>query len=274
MATSQAGAPQPRTRTSRTVRHANGSYTTTIYPRPVNYWTATGWQPIDSSLVATREAGFAWRNRANRFTTSFARHAGHGYLQVRAGGETFDFDAKGAGGRAGVVSGSHLAYPAAYPGADLNYDLGADGVNETIVLRSVSAPSSYEFIIRPRGEGAPVTARRLADGSWGGFCAPATGPAFVLQAPRATEAQSGRALAPGGPPCAAMTVRGHGSWLDVRLSIDRTWLSSPRRRFPVRLHGQVRSLGAANELQNACARRRVISDFRACLTWLFGDLGR
>ncbi len=230
------GVPQPLTRDSRTVRHANGRYTTTIYPGSVNYRTPSGWRPIDSSLVAAGEAGFAWRNKANRFTASFARRAGAGYLRVRtAGGQTFDFDAKGAAGQAGAVSGSHLGYGSAYPGADLTYDVGADAVNEAIVLRDASAPSSYEFVIRARGGGAPVTARRLAGGSWAVFRAPAAGPVFVLPAPRATEAQAGRAVAPGGPSYAAMTVRGHGSWLDVRVSIDPTWLSSPRRRFPVRL---------------------------------------
>src|SRR6266702_5022537 len=34
------GLAQPLTRNSRTVRHANGSYTTTIFPGPVNYRTA------------------------------------------------------------------------------------------------------------------------------------------------------------------------------------------------------------------------------------------
>src|SRR5713101_5813510 len=79
-AKSRVGVPQPFTRDSRTVRHANGSYTTTVFPGPVNYRTAAGWAPIDSSLVAAGEAGFAWRNKANRFTASFARHAGGGYL--------------------------------------------------------------------------------------------------------------------------------------------------------------------------------------------------
>src|SRR5262245_21896625 len=61
----QAGVRQPMTRFSRTVRHANGRYTTTIYPGPVNYRTAAGWRPIDSALVPAGAAGFAWRNKAN-----------------------------------------------------------------------------------------------------------------------------------------------------------------------------------------------------------------
>jgi RHS repeat-associated protein len=227
--------PQPLTRNSRTVRHANGSYTTTIYPGSVNYRTAAGWQPIDSSLVASPQAGFAWRNKANRFTTSFARYAGAGYLRVQVSGETFDFDANGAAGGPGVVSASHLDYASAYPAADLNYDVAADAVNETIVLHNASAPSEYEFAIHPRGAGAPVDARRLPDGSWAVFRAPVAGPVFVLRAPRALEAPTGRALEPGGAPHASMTVHSHGSWLDVRVSIDRAWLLSPGRHFPVLL---------------------------------------
>jgi hypothetical protein len=226
--------PPPLTRNSRTVRHANGSYTTTIYPGSVNYQSAAGWQPIDSTLVAARQAGFAWQNKANEYTASFARHAGGGYMRVHVGGQTFDFDAKAAGGTAGVVSGTHLAYASAYPNADLNYDVAADAVNETIVLRNASAPSSYEFAIHPHGGGAPLSARRLADGSWGVFRAPVAGPVFVLQAPRAIE-QTGRVAFPGAPPHAAMTVQANGAGLDVQVSIDRAWLSSPGLHFPVLL---------------------------------------
>jgi RHS repeat-associated protein len=232
----KARVPAP-TRTSRTVRRADGRYTTTIYPHSVNYRTAGGWRRIDSSLVPAGGAVLAWRNKANRFTAAFARHAGNGYLRVQVAGQTFDFDAKGAAGAAGpaaAVAKSRLAYAAAYRGADLVYDVGADAVNETVVLHNASAPASYEFAIRPRGRG-PVTARRLPGGSWGVFRGPVAGPVFVLAAPRATQAQAGRVLVPGGPPHAAMTVRNHGTWLDVRVSIDRKWLASPGRVFPVRL---------------------------------------
>jgi hypothetical protein len=80
-----------------------------------------------------------------------------------------------------------------------------------------------------------VSARRLPDGSWAVFRGAAAEPVFVLQAPRAVQAPGGRAAAPGRAPRAAMTVRGHGSWLDVRLSIDRGWLTAPGRQFPVLL---------------------------------------
>ena len=233
-AKSRVGVPPPLTRNSRTVRHTNGSYTTTIYPGSVNYRNAAGWQPIDSTLVAAQRAGFAWQNKANRYTASFAQHAGDGYLQLQVAGQTFDFDAKGAGGSAGVASGTHLSYASAYPSADLKYDVAADAVDETVVLRNASAPSSYEFAIHARGGGAPVSARRLPDGSWGVYRTPMAGPVFVLQAPRASE-DTGRVGFPGAPPHASMTVHVDGSDLDVQVSIDRTWLASPQRRFPVLL---------------------------------------
>src|SRR5260370_19472260 len=104
-ATSRPGVPQPLTRNSRTVRRANGSYTTTIYPDSVNYRTAAGWAPIDSSLVAAEQTGFAWRNKANRFTASFARHAGGGYLRGRTAGGTVDFGATGGAAQTARVRG-------------------------------------------------------------------------------------------------------------------------------------------------------------------------
>ena len=233
----RAGIPLPMTRDSRTVRHANGRYTTTIYPGAVNYHTAQGWRRIDSALVPAGAAGFAWRNKANAWTSWFARRAGSEYLRLRVAGQVFDFDADGAASAAGKARGSHLSYPGAWPGADLAYDVSAGAVGETIVLHDSSALASYDFAVRARGGRAPLTARRLADGSWEVFRAPAGGPVFVLQAPVAADAEQATPGTPPSPgrPHASMTVRGHGSWLAVRIRVDRKWLSAPGRQFPVRV---------------------------------------
>src|SRR5262249_14617624 len=102
------------------------------------------------------------------------------------------------------------------------------------VLGKASAPTDYEFAIHPRGGGAAVHAGRLPDGSWGVYRAPVAGPVFVLQAPHVSE-QTRRVVLPGGAPHASMSVQDRGSWLDVRVSVDRAWLSAPHRHFPVLL---------------------------------------
>ncbi|HEY5985914.1 MAG TPA: DNRLRE domain-containing protein, partial [Streptosporangiaceae bacterium] len=171
----------------------------------------------------------------NQYTASFARRAGSHYLRVRAAEQAFDFDAAGAAGAAGKVTGSYVSYAGAYPGADLTYDVGPDAVNETIVLHNASAPASYEFVIHPQGGRGPVSVQRLPGGSWGVYRGPGGGPVFVLQAPRAVDARAGRAMVAGSSPHAAMSVRVRGPAVDVRVSIDRAWLSSAKRVFPVRL---------------------------------------
>src|SRR5258708_5652262 len=55
-AVSRVGVPQPFTRDSRTVRHANGSYTTTVFPGPVNYQPPAGTPPLAPAPLAALAA--------------------------------------------------------------------------------------------------------------------------------------------------------------------------------------------------------------------------
>src|SRR5687767_4390620 len=64
--------PDRRTATSQTFRNADGTFTTALSSGPVHFKNAQGkWAAIDSRLIPTLDAGYAWQNAANRFRVRF-----------------------------------------------------------------------------------------------------------------------------------------------------------------------------------------------------------
>ncbi len=135
-----------------------------------------------------------------------------------------------------MTAGSRITYPGAYRGADLQYDVGADQIKETIVIKDRSAATSYEFRLRARSGPRP-TLRWLPGGSYGLSQPPTAGNILVLQAPHASDSPAA-GPGPAGPdtePHATMTVVKDGAADVVRVALDADWLNAPGRRFPVLL---------------------------------------
>ena len=219
-----------RTAASATRRNRDGSMTTTVYAEPVHYRAADGsWQPIDATLHATNQGGYAWRSGANAYEVLFKPTAGTGFAQFRLGGRTLRLDAEGArdGGTA-TVDGSQITYPAAYPRTDLRYQVGATGVRKVLDLAGPESPASYSFRLSAVDGKRPLSAQRRPDGSY----VVSTDPAFVLAAPAVWEADD-TALAAEAKP--ALRVEQSGRDLVATLSLDQAWLHAPGRRFPVHL---------------------------------------
>lgn len=230
--------PERRTATSATRRNADGSMTTTVYSGPVHYRApGGGWQPIDPTLHATREDGFAWRSGPNAFGVSFKPSAGEDFAEFRIGGRTFRLDALGArAGGPARVDGGQIVYPDAYPGADLRYLLNALGVEKVIDLAGPDSPTVYSFRLSLVDDGPAATVQRRADGSYAVNVAPLHGPAFVLAAPTVREsAGEHEVAAPALDAKPALRVDQQGRDILVTLALDEGWLRAPGRAFPVHL---------------------------------------
>jgi RHS repeat-associated protein len=199
----------------------------------VNYQEADGgaWQPIDSSVVPATTSGYAWKNKANRFTARFKNDTEAGFMQLLLGGHTFDFNLLGAAsGNWANPHGNSLDFPGVFGGVSLEYAFESDAVKETIVLADASVPSRYRFTMSS-GDETPVQAKRLTDGSYAFTAAGDAEPLFVLAAPiiRDSDATARWDSAPVG-----MTVRQSVDGVfTVDLTVDKTWLSDPKRQFPV-----------------------------------------
>ncbi len=164
------------TRTSDLYQNADGSVTLKAYQQPVNYRGRDGaWRSIDTTLV--RGAG-GWRSAYTEVEVSLAAwHTGRSRadreLEAQAATDPFELAtttfAPGRllglqlqGGRRvePAVSGSTAIYRSILPGTDLELTVFPDGVRETLVAQSASAPAHWLFPLRLEG----LTARQRVDG--------------------------------------------------------------------------------------------------------------
>ena len=217
-----------RTRYSKTSFNKDRTFTTSIYAAPINYLDAQGnWQPIDSRLVSTRDAGYAWRNKANSFAVLFKDRLRDNYLRFDIGGHSFSFSLDGAAAVPGQAADSHVSYGGAFPGVSLGYGVEPAGVEETLVLANAGVPHAFHFTLSaPASSG--VRAVGQADGSWAFVMPRLEAPLFFLAAPRASDATG--ALRNG-----SLAVSKKQDGFTVELALDSKWLRDAARRFPVRL---------------------------------------
>lgn len=231
--------PEERTATSRTFRNPDGSFTTEFFTTPINYNQHGAWRPISSDLIPAGEAGYAWRNAANWFDVLFKDSLATGFMRFGVGADDFDLSLQSAAAATGQAGGagrsnSRIAYPGVFPGVDLQYDVLATGIKETVVLADASTPTHYRFVLTPP-EDVPVDAREQPDGSWAFFSGTNAGPVFVLEAPYAVEAAPERTAMPVVDPHASMDVRKVADDFMIDLAVDEKWLHDPARKFPVEI---------------------------------------
>ena len=221
--------PDLRTRYSSTRYNADHSFTTSTSVHPVNYRaTNGGWQPVDSTLIASNQGGYAWQNRANSFQAQFKGQLGDDYLRWVVDGQAVSMSLQGGAPARASVKGSTIRYPGALPRVNATYSVLGDGLEEVLELQDASAQSSFQFQLKtPKG----TSARQQGDGSWV-FALPGRAPgSFWLKAPYASDSGA-RAVEPG-QPHARVSVQENGDGFQVTLSVDQTWLHDSARRFPV-----------------------------------------
>src|SRR3954462_2859346 len=77
-----------RTATSRTIRNADGTFTTTLACAPIHFRDAKGkWSAIDDRAVPNGRGG--WKNAANAFRIDLEDRMGPAFLSVAADGSAF-----------------------------------------------------------------------------------------------------------------------------------------------------------------------------------------
>jgi RHS repeat-associated protein len=218
-----------RTATSETFRNPDGTFTTSAYATPIHYLDASGaWQKIDSTLVPSPLAGYAWTNRANSFRVNFKDQLGANYLRFAVHGRPVTLSLQGALKAKAAAHGAELRYPGALPDVSLDYAVRTDGLEETLTLANATVPTEYRFTLDPHD--VPLSPRRLPNGSWAFMTPRLHGPLFVLAAPRAVDAAGKEGTAN-----AKLDVKRTGATFSVVLSVDVDWLHDPMRAFPVRL---------------------------------------
>ncbi len=222
--------PELRTETSDTYLLANGTRLAKISRTPVNYRDSSGdWQPISTTLQSG--AGGTFATSATQLPVTLPSSLASP-VTVGAAGATVSFSLEGAGGSA-AASGASATYAEALPNLSASYEEQATRLKETLILASASAPAIYRYHLSTTG-GLTAT---LQNGAV--VFSDAQGhPRYVMPAPSIADAG-----ATGRPDSRDVhyALSEDGSQLSV--VIDRAWLQSPERVFPVKLDPTVEYWG-------------------------------
>ncbi|MER7955938.1 LamG-like jellyroll fold domain-containing protein [Streptomyces sp. NPDC096030] len=234
--------PGERRERSRTFLNPDGTRTTQLYDEPVNFRKSDGgWTPIDTTLVrpsgaAPMNGGGEWRARSTPTPIAFAEYGNSGALvRMQTGeGQSLAYTVGDAAPALGVVEGNTVTYPGIRKAADLELVAGGASVKETLILHGADAPTEWRFPLELDG----LTAR-LSDGgvsfdddsgkqhAW-------MPPGWMEDSKRAENANEGVISSgvdyrlTGGPGEQVLVV-----------TLDKEWLNSAERVFPVRVDPSV-----------------------------------
>lgn len=210
-----------RTRTSMTLLARQG-YELVTYPGSIHFQDASGaWRDIDNRLVTTHQPGYAYQNLANSYAAYFPTDIGSRPVDFKLGTASVAFVLVGANGRA-VVSSNTVTYANVFPGVTVEYSAMNDALKETLSLQNADRSSfTYALLISPG-----LTARLGSLGSVD-FVDGSGKTLFGFSPPFMVDAAGARSTA------IQVQVVGAAGSQSLVLSADPTWLSDPRRAFPV-----------------------------------------
>ena len=230
--------PALRSRFSRTYRR-NNQLQTVMSTAPMNYRSATGtWVPIDTTLHAQQDGSVV--NGADSMSVALPA-AADGAFTVRQGTGSVSFSLVGAAAAAVTVTGSQATYVDVLPGVDAVYDTRAETVEQTLRLKSASAPTSFSSLVTvPSG----ASIRADADGSLSLLSADGSVQGSL---PAPVMRDSSHDLDHDTSSAVTYTVSGVSPRYTVTVTPDHRWLRDPRRVFPVMLDPTV-TFGTANDL--------------------------
>lgn len=219
-----------RTRTSRTFQNDFGALETEIFSGSIHYReSGGGWKPIDNSIVASDSPGFAFENRANRYSLKLPPNA-NAPVRVTLGDHWVNYALAGARA-AGSASGRSASYQGALPGVDVRFTALNDAAKEELVLQSVTATREFTW----RLQTSPGL-RAEQDGAGVRFVDAAGDEVFEMPPPVIYDA---RGLDQGLAPQHKLQLATVGGAQQLRLQIDDAWLDDPQRQFPVTVDPEV-----------------------------------
>ena len=221
--------PALSTQKSTTTRLPNGLLHTTFYPGAVNYQAGDGsWKPIDNTL--TVGADRLARNGGNSWSSALGADAAAG-VTASQGGTSLSFQLEGASAAAATVKGTTSTYPNALPGVGLSYTATNVALKETLTLASASAPSSFTFDV---STSSGATLRANARGGID-VISSAGKVAYGLDAPTVADHTAKprvkSQLDDRGK--VTMVLSGSPGAYKITVAIDKAWLASPERSWPV-----------------------------------------
>lgn len=199
---------------------------------PLNVQDNTGaWQPVDTTLTTTTASGGSRRApRDQALNPSLASTADDpSVLSVQVGGAAASLSMDQVSASPVNVSHDKATYSDVQPNTDLDYQVTASAVKETVLLKKAppSAKSSWTFHLRTTGLTPVVDQADEVE------LRNAAGVAKIVLPPIETWDASGTART--GPAMTGGTyqVRKDAQGWALTVSVDPKWLHDPKRVYPV-----------------------------------------
>jgi RHS repeat-associated protein len=256
--------PERRGPFDRTFANADGTRTTRVYQEAVNFRRPDGtWAPFDTTVrprgrsggsatvqdlpagEPTPTTGGSWQATAGNDTIYFAP-TGDGVplaLLTLDADHSVGYSVDGGLPVTGQAQGSTVTYPGILDQADLQFSVLTTGIQETLVLRSPAAPTTWLFPLQLQGLSASVTSDgdvALTDST--GVVRAAFPRGFMEDSN--IDPHSGDGQISTGISYRIVDLNG-GQALQV--SLDTAWLNDPARVFPVNVDPSVRDVSSSTD---------------------------
>jgi YD repeat-containing protein len=197
-----------------------------IHPGSINYRDAGGlWQAIDDTLIPDTRMGYAYVNRANRYSLEFPSDLSAAPVRFTTRDGWVELSLIGARGPA-AVSNNSARFQNALPGVDLAYTAGNDQAKETLSLQNSAAAKQFTYQLTV----SPGLSPNAATGGRIDFSNSQRALAFSFAAPYMYDASNGSTAL-----SRAISVKleqNAAGWL-LTVTPDAAWLGQPSRVWPV-----------------------------------------
>ncbi len=233
-ATSSTVVKEDLSRRDATSKHfllSDGSYRAAIYSAPIHYKDSTGkWSEIDRTVTDNGVDSYT-NTRAAVKTTFQSGVTSDGSVEMASDSWSLDIAAPGMADALKAPAKDTMTYFGVGDATSYEYKVLGDGLKETIVLYSPSAPATVSVNVTLKG----AQIKQGFDGIWR-FCKPGTD--TVLGAITEFSVFDSSKDASGNPAVcqgAEMQVEPTTTGATITYTVPQTWLKDPARVFPVRI---------------------------------------
>jgi TGF-beta propeptide len=221
--------PGLRSADSDTYLQSDGSRLLQIADHPINYKRDGVWQPIEDKLIEDSDG--SWGPVASPVPVSLPRALAGNAVKIGAAASQISLSLQGATASTGIASGNARTYLQALAGVDVEYAGTPDGVRETLTLADASAPSEYKYAL---GLSEGMHATRNPGGSIS-ILGSRGSIVYTIAAPSVSDSAGPAQLPSAAHPRYELNAAG----TELTLLLDKSWLRSPARVFPVRIDPDV-----------------------------------
>ncbi|WP_433657881.1 PA14 domain-containing protein [Nocardia sp. CA-128927] len=211
--------------------NTNGTKTMVLSQVPVSVRNSKGgWDPIDTRLVEQKDSKrvTAARTGVGIDLAEFANDPN--LFRVNQNGTPVTLELKGAGKAGRKVTGSTATYANALPNTDVTYDVTADAIKESIILKSASAVGEGRWVFKlntgaltPKVDGKTV---KISDKA--GKVVASLPPIEVWDSSGSEKDKKPSARTDGN-----YTLSRDGEAWQLTVAVDTKWLKDSARKFPV-----------------------------------------